>query len=100
MPNKKHFEGSCSTIMENEKQIAKPHLTVICNLLLMNNQGCLFKWRTFSVPSKSGSLFLFHPCLDNKPDDGGNDEGDDDEFDVLGILADLVVQLVFGHDGM
>ena len=23
----------------------------MCNLLLMNNQGRLFKWRTFSVPS-------------------------------------------------
>ena len=30
----------------------------MCNLLLMNNQGRLFKWRTFSVPSK-----LFRPFL-------------------------------------
>ena len=48
----------------------------------------------------SGSLFLFHPCLDGKPDDSGNDESKDDEFDVLGILADFVVQLVFRHDGV
>ena len=30
----------------------------MCNLLLMNNQGRLFKWRTFSVPSIGGASFF------------------------------------------
>ena len=47
----------------------------------------------------SGSLFL-HPCFDSKPYDGYDDKGDDDEFDVLGILADFVVELLFGYDGV
>lgn len=30
----------------------------MCNLLLMNNQGRLFKWRTFSVPSNQAPLIF------------------------------------------
>ena len=38
--------------------------------------------------------------LEDKVDDGGDDESEDDEFDVFGILADFVVELVLGDDGV
>ena len=37
----------------------------MCNLLLMNNQGRLFKWRTFSVPSLA-RIPLFGDLVGNR----------------------------------
>ena len=45
-------------------------------------------------------LFLPHFLLHNEVHNACDDQGDDHNLDVLGIFADLLIQLVFGNDGM
>ena len=45
-------------------------------------------------------LFLLQVSFDDEPDNSGDDQRQDNQFDVLRILADLVVQLILWDDGM
>ena len=65
--------------------------------------SCNVSYVVFFVATKIIRELLFlavEVMLEDKVDDGGDDESEDDEFDVFGILADFVVELVLGDDGV
>ena len=45
-------------------------------------------------------LFLAHFLLHDEVNDGCYDQSKDDDLDVFCIFADLLIQLIFGHDGV
>ena len=45
-------------------------------------------------------LFLAHFLLHDEVNDGCYDQSKDDDLDVFCVFADLLIQLIFGHDGV